>query len=587
MKHFKPFKESQSVAILRPPKGVHEGNKALYDLRANKQTLCNILVANCMARLNHSDNWEKHDLMDVLKLGDKIYCGITVDKLKQVKDEFKVEWDHLVDAGISIGNNRFSIGEIVRKDGAVVAKPVEPEEPTDTASMTADGPVDVGPKGDETGSKEEGGSTRQSDVEEPPPPDLKSILEEWDRTSNNETVLETPCFTVGIWKQDHMYFLFDPKACDEEAGLTPKRINAYEREIRQRKKEEAEAAERERAAAQSRTSQVSKTSAEKAAANKALSDVPEKAAIETAEEEENPEEAADESPSLEDLSDTEEIKDATCVLMRFTELTELIDYVRDLIPEMYHEETIVLVQPKIDYQPIISSPVVVPHRFTRIDLPNTKPFQIIRASMSQNDQIFPWPTNRNRQDAPISITTLSMATYCKGDDWTSVILDVILKYGDRLHTKSLGQIKSSNVADKLTLNQVITPFVLSHVKFSFTVQFFASGDLTVPSGNKSIKSVFDVLTDFCASKEVVYGVLVARQYHVAVWCDGKSFLMFDSHEVGPDGKRSAVGVACLYCFDDLQTMADIFLGNLDPSCDFNCFQLYKVTTNTRFHINGF
>lgn len=642
LKKFKPYRDTHDTAILRPSKGIHEENKTLYDLRAGKQTLCSLLSAICMSRLNHSDNWSKSDVLDILNAADKMFVSITVDQAKSVQDNFLLQWDNIIQAGIDIGKNKFSIADIDRKHGMLVAPP-PPAVVTETAEEGGNegggSTISVVQVGEEenkkkkvtvahpetvrgarrSGSKlsrlsmdintpdkkpKDDGSLQKGDINSKDelkleayiaPNDLKSLIQDWDSKEECNAVLETPFFTVALWKQDQKYFFFDPKACDHETGeLTEKRVKIYERFIKLRN-DEAEAARL--LAEQQRISEVIEDqdlfptsnsldkniekSLEKVTSERTTSRNSQINELLPIKEEDVP--SSNDVPAEIELKeidpdDLEEISDASCTVLRFTTLDNLISYIKNLIPERYHQEEITVIQPKINCRPL-DLKSQKHFYFKRIPSSNSTPFWIIRASMSQNDQIFQSPTNRNKQDAANSITALSMATFCGAEDWTSIILDVILKYGDRLQTKSLQQYKPANVTDKNNLYQVISPFVLANVKFSFTVEFYASGDMLAEPGNTNIRSVFDVLTDFFndGSSTEKYGVLVTRQYFVSIWRDESAFYLFDTHEIGPDGKRCTLGVACLFRFTDLSSMAEVVRANLNEvSSDFTSFQLYKV-----------
>lgn len=631
MKKYKTYLDTPDTAIVRPSRGIHEGNKFLFDLRADKQTLCSLLVAICMSRLNHSDNWGKNEILDILNAADKMFVSITVDQAQSVQDDFTLIWDNVIKAGIDIGKNKFSIANVERKTGVLVAPPAPEVQAPEENNIKGDSTATVeqisgeevrkkrvtvvqpetAKKAQRSGSKlsrlsmdinapkiddevsQKAETSSKIEEEYVAPDDLKSLLQDWSLKEECEAVLESLLFTVGLWKQDKKYYLFDPKACDSEtAGLTEKRVKIYEKLIKIRN-EEAEAARllaeqqkqeediegEELIATTDSLEKPVENSHEKVTTDRTSRNSQLKELLPITEEEAH---SSADAPTEIETKETEpedlvEEKEASSVVLRFTTLDNLIDYIIKLVPEHHHNQEITVVQPQISCRPIDLT-LEKYFKFKRIQSQIGDPFWIIRASMSQNDQIFQAPTNRNRQDAANSITALSMATFCCAEDWTPVILDVILKYGDRLHAKSLQQFKPAIATDKHNLYQIVSPFVLASVKFSFSIEFYSSGDMLAEPGNTNIRSVFDVLTEFFGGgKSEKYGVLVTKQYFVSVWRDDCSYYLFDPHEIGPDGKRCTLGVASLFRFTDMSSMAEVVLANLnETSSDFTSFQLYKV-----------
>lgn len=238
------------------------------------------------------------------------------------------------------------------------------------------------------------------------------------------------------------------------------------------------------------------------------------------------------------------------------------------ISENYFEDEFKFNYLHITHQ-IYTKPAIPEHNWFNFQLIN--PGQsIIRASISQNNQIF-IHNNRNLQDVPNCIVALYLASVCVPEDWNSIILDVILKYGDRLYTKSFKKYKR-----KIQLSEVANPFIINRIRIGFSVVKSLSGDLTVPVGNLVVKGLEDSLKEFFENS-TGFGILEARDYCVAIWKQKDSFFLFDPHEIGPDGTKEVNGVSCLSRFEKMKEMADYFLNNL-MECDlgFNKFQIHCV-----------
>lgn len=252
----------------------------------------------------------------------------------------------------------------------------------------------------------------------------------------------------------------------------------------------------------------------------------------------------------------------------FTKLDSLSNHIISNISENFFEDEFKFNYLQITHQ-IYTKPAIPEHNWFNFNFINPGQW-IIRGSISQNNQIF-IKSNRNYQDVPNIIVALYLASVCQPEDWNSIILDVILKYGDRLYSKSF--IKDNR---KIHLNEVANPFIINRIRIGFSVVKSLSGDLTVPVGNLIVKNLEDSLKEFFDNSAGL-GILEARDYFVAIWKHKDSFFLFDPHEIGPDGTKEVNGYSCLSRFEKLKEMADYFLNNLmECNLGFNKFQIYSV-----------
>lgn len=252
----------------------------------------------------------------------------------------------------------------------------------------------------------------------------------------------------------------------------------------------------------------------------------------------------------------------------FTNLDSLANHILSNISENFKEDEFTFNCLKITHQ-IYTKPSAIPQQnWFNFSLINPGHW-IIRATISQNNHIFV-KNNRNYQDVGNSVVALYLASVCEPEDWNSIVLDVILKYGDRLYTKSYLKDK------KLNLNQIANPFIINRIRIGFSVVKSFSGDLTVPVGNIIVKSLEDCLKEFFDNSNGL-GILETRDFFVSIWKQKESFFLFDPHEIGPDGRKEVNGVSCLSRFDKLKEMGDYFLKNL-MECDlgFNKFKIHSV-----------
>lgn len=548
-----------------------------------------------MVQLNHSVNWTRSDLFDILRMGDQMFIRISQAVSQPIDDDFAVDWEHLLSLdGITIGINRFTVS-VENVDGQFELSPVEASEDivktisiTDSKRSKFDSQDSVktrtgGSMAHRTGSMLERlsvnvsvhagtiGSTQsvtssQRSVKSvvPLPPVLMDLLKKWDEEDSSKAIVQSILFKIAIWKQNKLYFVFDPKACDENGKLTPKRIKRTEKAIRKRRLAEADRKFGSRTSAKTRSSDI-------------IEDIEEK---DTSTEKIVPVEQVmpDVEPAFIEEPSEDESQDTSCYSAWFMTLEDLHRHIISLIPEQeLRFEAVTLVN--VNLSPIsakLPARMISNSNYQLVSENPTKTF-ILRASMSQSDQIFPKTPNRNRQDITNCVTAIALATFCNAEDWTATILDVVLKYGDRLYTKSLHARAFINSLEKLSIQQVVSPFILANVRIDLHVDRFGTGDMTAEPGSLRIRCVHDVLAEFFKIEGNEFGILVARQYSVAVWRKNEAYYMFDAHEIGPDARKCVNGVACLCHFESLEPMSQVFLANLDGPSGSNAFELYSVS----------
>lgn len=241
---------------------------------------------------------------------------------------------------------------------------------------------------------------------------------------------------------------------------------------------------------------------------------------------------------------------------------------------------------------------------------------ILRGLTSQNDGRFNYD---NSQDISNSIVALTIATNIIPSGWTPEIIGVALKYGTRLYSSSLYQVRKSDprlaTTTRLNIDQMISSFVIGQTKFVIKVGLYEPEKFTLvekeetkdeknkekvkeqkigrsktPTKEKepevvavevarpfpSLANVTKYLTEFFL--ENIFGVLLSKKYAVGVFKDNEQhFYMFDPHNTGPGGVRQERGVASLSRYSSLEDLSLIFLlsiGQLETGP--NTFELYKV-----------
>lgn len=190
-------------AILRGTK--HQASTIFPLATRNQQSAANCVVALGMAVIKNPLTWTKHILEEMLIIGNKVH----------EKSLIVVEGDSLQELTLSeiirvffIGNNVFTADiESSTVTGKVSIPPPEPEV--------------TGKKGKRGRRKEKKprkarGRKKLEDLPPPPPPPilLQEGLEKF-FASNRAGVLVIGQNMFAVWKDQGIYFMFDPKGCDE------------------------------------------------------------------------------------------------------------------------------------------------------------------------------------------------------------------------------------------------------------------------------------------------------------------------------------------------------------------------------------
>lgn len=207
--NFTPFGESGAILLANP--GIHEGNE-MFDIRANRQTLCNLLTAICVNRVNSSRKWDRTDIYDVLKIGDKIFCKISNSK---EDDNLIISWKDLENK-IKIGIYDFNF-EYKEKIGVFNTQMVSSLGSLKQQSRLSVNTIEKSKSSIKEISKTGSGSPF-SEIK-----DLREILEEWNLSESTDAILNSNILNLSIWKCNDLYFVFDPKSCKDNGTMSDDR----------------------------------------------------------------------------------------------------------------------------------------------------------------------------------------------------------------------------------------------------------------------------------------------------------------------------------------------------------------------------
>lgn len=174
--------------------------------------------------------------------------------------------------------------------------------------------------------------------------------------------------------------------------------------------------------------------------------------------------------------------------------------------------------------------------------------------------------------------SLVFSQLSSSEEWTRCVLDMILKYGDRLYRKSLKKLytlykNKENV--KISLDELDVPVVLGKFVVSVSHELIKKDELSKLNEPNPIQDFKVTLEDFFKNQKNL-GILISKIYSVAVWKYQEQFMMFDPHNVGPNGYRKSTGVACLQKFGNLDTLIDIFTANIEELEGYRYYELHKI-----------
>lgn len=245
----------------------------------------------------------------------------------------------------------------------------------------------------------------------------------------------------------------------------------------------------------------------------------------------------------------------------------------------------------------------------------TKDLYILRAHISQNDDKFLQYPNRNNQDVQMCLVSLAFVSCLPCENWTSAILDLIIKYGDRLYARNYDNVKGlkdyNEVPNgsndkwiyKIKPEHAAKRFLIADCKIgvrftegvlqgkireTFKIYTSRSSCILLFSGDIRIqdsltKSIQSLRQRSQNKRNTFSSICICKRYAVAVWHHQDSWFMFEPHACGAQGglKLGNSGTACClrsevntkfvstliqidfcYFFQDLHLLTSIFIRNV-------------------------
>ncbi|XP_055382181.1 uncharacterized protein LOC129612543 [Condylostylus longicornis] len=479
--NYKQFGEN--AAILHPNGDLHEGSD-VFNVRADKQTYANILIALCYVNISRPLEWSPEDVADLLQIGDSIYCKI-IANLKDCSElYYKLK---LEDITPNIGCNKFNY-TVTSIEGIfkIYAFPEAEEE---------EGEHEIE---DEENEKSDVHTIAERSFRVLP--QLEQILNEWEEFEQIQAILDSRIIKLGLWKKDLVYFIFDPKASLPDGKMTPRRI--------------------QRAAT-------------------------------TIEYGEN------------DITDLRYVENnGISYVAYFYDITSFVSHILSCIPQDYHSENFTLHKLKIICPPVPASEMVIkymPNTNFIITAPN---IGIIRGTISQDEVMF---QNPNKQEIANCMVAIAFAFITPSNNWTCDLINIILKYGDRLYVKSLDRyekqncesISMNNKLRSLTIENIIENINIYKILFKFTVVGKITNCINPGcESNKDIKKFFARLQNIDNGWGAIINI---KDRTNTVWKQGTLFFLFDPFKCDPVGFSATNGVSCLMRFNKFELFMEFFI----------------------------
>jgi len=570
--NYKTFGEEPYGAILKAFNNYHEDCEE-FKCESSSKTMCNLLSCLCYANIFNPRFWARNDLNEILKIGWKFLCKTSNcnDDLWEILKEVDVCSSKLKLEVIEEQHGIFMIKERIWSGLSKLDEVVE--EQTDISVIER--PIDD--QSDEViNIRREDHSSLFQAVNLDGSTVLENVLQAFNQNDKSFAILSSSIFTIGIFKMENFFYVFDPKA-SMYGMLVRKRLEDFiNRNLM--KEHDMLLAKLKESNNFKRVSMEEKME-ELIFGRKVIFG------------------AATVKPSQVEIvyttsygavNDKDPIsisEKGSAYVAWFSTIDLLHQHIINKIPERFLNESFT-----IQFVDIIKcgaelTEVTMWNDFEKI----RENHWIIRGTFSQNDSQFP-VTHRNNQDVANCILALAFKQFCNDEEWNATVLDVILKFGDRLFRKSLTKKLSKSLVNpedlKLKFSELECPIFIRPFIINCNDEMLHE-DFIVKHGDKiPLENFKKVITEFLNHEENT-GVLVSKNYYVAIWkSNDGTYLMFDSHDIGPDGKRKSTGLSSLQRFTDISDLVEIFWNNVKQIEGFNKFQLFKVKIELNHYKEG-
>ncbi|CAH1118614.1 unnamed protein product [Phaedon cochleariae] len=588
---------------------------AKYDLNCGKQTVPMCLAAFGYNRLKPARDWTKQDLDEVLNKGDGLYVQSMIDIMdKEEQREIEPVPETATQEGVSIDDGGAGDSKKENTPGkAVTPKESEGQGESvagDEAEEEFDGRVTLAnvKKDFMIGLNKfelEFADEDEGNIREKLKAALRTYLEVKPTDDNpyREAILESKPLSVALWRDDKVFYLFDPKPRDKEGNVIGMEDWS---ELRLPKPDKHRSVAKVQVPVKADGEEDNVTTDGEITTN--VTDFDKFTEGEAATKFLNQQEG-------EDLSDEgseivyfpmvhksasfwrEKEKGGRACTMWFTKLDDLVEHVFDKIPpKVGNEEDFALKSVKINNSIQIKdklrpdderNDVYAGDWYDFLETEHGK--WIMRGTMTIFNEFFPLH-NRGKQEIATCYAALAIAFIFSMVCFNDFSVDTILSYGDKLfsYVKRLRKKQLlSDLQNKLSEDEV--DWLIQHEEFNigdvpkkiciskFMVDVKVLPEVIVGDiGAQSSEDILDVqrgLEEFFKANK--YGILQAKDLAVAIWRGEKIYFMFDGLNRGPNGILSPTGTACITRYIDLAKMADTFLQNISKYGK-NVFYIHSV-----------
>lgn len=207
------------IAIIRAT--CHEGDKLLYDIHANRQTIPNLLVALGMPQIVHTETWSSFTVDEILKIGQKLYERSMKELIRIAKEKNKTnqitygsEPEADIDGPAIIENensqNTEEEDETITLENVVKEFKIGFNKLIVTFGEHKTGIIEDDPKVRSKASRLKFFDT------------LNAVLTDFLNEVGDDVkqaVIKTSMYEIAVWRQDGVFYLFDPKTRDSNGNL--------------------------------------------------------------------------------------------------------------------------------------------------------------------------------------------------------------------------------------------------------------------------------------------------------------------------------------------------------------------------------
>ncbi|CAG9803717.1 unnamed protein product [Chironomus riparius] len=570
--NYKIFGEEPYGAILKAFNNYHEDCEE-FKCESSLKTICNLLSCLCYANIFNPRFWAPNDLNEILKIGWKFLCKTfnSTDDLWEILKQVDVCSSKLKLEVLEEHQGIFMIKERILSGLSKLDEVIEDHTEISVINRSIDDQYNevVNIRREDRSSMFQTLKLEGSIV-------LENVLQSFIQNDKSFAILSSSLFTIAIFRIENFYYVFDPKA-SMNGMLIRKRLEDFINN-NLRKEHDMLLAKLKESNNSKRVSMEEKME-ELIFGRKVIFGAPTVKPSQV-------EIVYTSSYGAVNSEDPISISEKGCAYVSWFSSIDLLHlHVINKIPERFLDEPFTMQFIDISKSEAEFSEVTMWNNFEKIH----DNHWIIRGTFSQNDSQFP-ATHRNNQDVPNCILALAFKQFCNDEEWNTTVLDVILKFGDRLFRKSLAKKLSTasvNHEDlKLKFSELECPIFIRPFIIKCSEDMMHEDIIVKHSDEFPLENFKKVINDFLTGEENT-GMLISKSYAVAIWKNNDgTFLMFDPHDIGPDGRRKFAGLSSLQRFTNSSDLVEIFWNNVKEFEGFNKFQLFKVKTELNHFKDG-